>query len=196
MSEAVHRFDNAKRRRPEEHERQARLTPPYLLEPIRNAFDCREIELDPCTEPDNPTKAVRFFSPPTDGCVQPWANALSIYCNPPYGEVRGRWIEKCIREASHPNRPQIVLLIPNHTETVATQRAMNAADSILFVKARLRFGVPRENGRQEAASHGSMLLGYNLSLSPLKRLGVVVTPQSGRAEPHCPEHAPEAKGGE
>ena len=32
---AAHRFDNAKRRRPDHHARQAMLTPPYALEPVR-----------------------------------------------------------------------------------------------------------------------------------------------------------------
>jgi hypothetical protein len=175
MSGAAARFDNEKRRRPESHERQARLTPAYVLEPIRHLFDCREIELDPCTEPDNPTKACRFFALPVDGCKQSWSGALSIFVNPPYGQARERWIEKCLRERLRPEA-QIVLLIPNHTDTIATQRAMNAATSILFVRGRLRFGVPRENGSQEAASHGSMLLGYNIDLSALLRLGIVVRP--------------------
>ena len=37
MSNAAHRFDNEKRRRPDAHARQAMLTPPYLLEPVRVA---------------------------------------------------------------------------------------------------------------------------------------------------------------
>jgi hypothetical protein len=90
MSVAAHRFDNAKRRRPEHHARQAMLTPPYVLEPVRRLLG--GIELDPCTEPDNPTGADRFYCPPQDGCVLPW-EARSVFCNPPYGEVRGRWVE-------------------------------------------------------------------------------------------------------
>jgi hypothetical protein len=35
MTVAAHRFDNEKRRRPEHHARQAMLTPPYILEPMR-----------------------------------------------------------------------------------------------------------------------------------------------------------------
>jgi hypothetical protein len=58
MSIAVHRFDNEKRRRPEHHDRQAMLTPAYVLEPIRKLLS-GSIGLDPCTEPDNPTRAER-----------------------------------------------------------------------------------------------------------------------------------------
>ena len=60
MSDASHRFDNAKRRRPGDHDRQRMLTPDYVLEPIRQLL-CG-IDLDPCTESDNPTRARRFYA--------------------------------------------------------------------------------------------------------------------------------------
>jgi hypothetical protein len=82
---ASHRFDNAKRRRPDHHARQAMLTPAYVLEPIRNLLG--GIGLDPCTEPDNPTDAALFYHLPQDGCSLPW-EAHSVFCNPPYGEAR------------------------------------------------------------------------------------------------------------
>ena len=165
---ASHRFDNAKRRRPEHHARQAMLTPGYVLEPIRELL-CG-IGLDPCTEPDNPTRAERFYCPPQDGCDLPW-EAASVFCNPPYGEVRGRWVERCIAEGTF--RP-VVLLIPAHTETRICQKVLASAKSVMFVKARLRFGVLRENGRQEAASHGSLIASWGVDLASLNYLGVVL----------------------
>jgi hypothetical protein len=72
-----------------------------------------------------------------------------------------------------------VLLIPSHTETRVFQEALSACTSALFVQARLRFGVLRENGRQEAASHGSALFGFGVDLSPLSDLGVCMV----RVEP-------------
>lgn len=165
---ASHRFDNAKRRRPDHHERQAMLTPSYVLEPVRHLLG--GIELDPCTEPDNPTKARRFVHLPSDGCSVPW-DAATVFCNPPYGEARNRWVERCIEVAD--TGAKVILLIPAHTETKVFQRAMEQCSSILFVRARLRFGVPRNCGRQEAASHGSALIGFNVDLAPLSDLGAV-----------------------
>lgn len=69
MSVAAHRFDNAKRRRLEAHERQRYLTPPYVLEPVRRLLG--GIELDPCTQADNPTGASMFYCPPQEGRVLP-----------------------------------------------------------------------------------------------------------------------------
>ncbi len=146
------------------------LTPPYVLEPVRELLG--GIGLDPCTEPDNPTRAALYHCLPADGCVEPW-HARTVFCNPPYGEARDRWVDRCIAEAA--TGKQIVLLIPAHPDTRTFQRAAAASSSILFTKGRLKFGVLRENGRQEAASHGSALIGYNVDLTPLSlSLGVVV----------------------
>lgn len=163
---AVHRFDNAKRRRPEHHARQAMLTPSYVLEPVRKLLG--GIGLDPCTEPDNPTRAERFYALPEDGCVLPW-DAASVFCNPPYGEARDRWVTRCIEEGR--GKP-VVLLIPSHTETRIFQRALWFCTSVVFVRGRLRFGVLRENRRQEAASHGSAIFGFGIDVSPLGHLGI------------------------
>ncbi|MAO56699.1 MAG: hypothetical protein CMM61_13520 [Rhodospirillaceae bacterium] len=173
MTIAAHRFDNSKRRRSDHHERQRMLTPEYVLEPIRRLLG--GIGLDPCTEPDNPTTAAKFYTPPQDGCAEPW-DAATVFCNPPYGEARTRWVERCIDEG---HRRKVVLLIPAHTETRIFQKALAASTSALFVKARLRFGIVRNNGRQEAASHGSALLGFGVDLSPLHALGVPMTTTKG-----------------
>lgn len=172
---ASHRFDNAKRRRPEHHARQAMLTPAYVLEPVRSILG--GIDLDPCTEPDNPTAADRFYCPPADGCSMPW-DAATVFCNPPYGEVRGRWVDRCIAESSH---ARIVLLMPAATDTVIFQDAFAACTSCLFLRGRVKFGVLRENRRQEAASHGSALFGFGVDLLPLEHLGMVARPTRNQA---------------
>ena len=167
-TKAMFRFDNSKRRRPELHARQAMLTPSYVLEPIRDLLG--GIGLDPCTEPDNPTGAGRFYCLPSDGCILPW-DAATVFCNPPYGEVRRRWVSRCIAEGKS---RKVVLLMPSHTDTRTCQMALEACCSVLFVRARLRFGVLRDNRRQEAASHGSAIFGFGVDVRELKSLGVVL----------------------
>lgn len=130
------------------------------------------IGLDPCTEPDNPTRADSFYCLPDDGCALPWA-AETVFCNPPYGEVRTRWVERCIEEG---RERRVVLLMPSKTETRISQRALLNCTSVLMVRARLRFGLVRKNGTQEAASHGSAVFGFNVDLSPLGHLGCVLQP--------------------
>jgi hypothetical protein len=150
------------------------LTPGYVLEPVRALFG-GAIGFDPCTEPDNPIGAARFYAPPLDGKTLPW-DAPTVFCNPPYGEARTQWVDRCIVEGAW---RQVVLLIPAHTDTRVFQRALSASTGCVFVRGRLKFGVLRENRRQEAASHGSALLGYGVDVEPLRTLGVFMRPSSG-----------------
>lgn len=136
------------------------------------------IGLDPCTEPDNPTMAVTFYTQEGDGLSMPWGVPgegwlPSVYCNPPYGKAREPWVERCISAAMMGQK--VVLLIPSATDTAVFQRAMESADSVCFIKGRVKFGVLRKNRRQEAASHPSALIGWNVDLSPCRCLGMVVS---------------------
>jgi hypothetical protein len=175
---ASHRFSNDLRYRDESDPRQVALTPDYILAPLRALLG--GIELDPCTEPDNPTGAERFYSPPQDGAALPW-DAGTIFVNPPYGKARERWVRRCI-EAGEAGR-RVVLLIPAHMDTHAAQRILRTATSVLFVRGRVKFGVLRANRRQAAASHPSMLVGWNVDLSPVDALGYVARLSTATATP-------------
>jgi hypothetical protein len=176
MPEASFRFSNALRRRSESHPNQVQLTPGYVLEPVRRILD--GIGLDPCTEPDNPVGAKRFYSLPTDGCGEPW-DAEAIYCNPPYGEARDRWVKRCIAAAREGKR--VVLLMPSATDTRTFQLAFAHCTTAILIGGRVKFGLPRENGRQQAASHPSTLYGFNVDLSS-SGLGVCAKPVPPRME--------------
>lgn len=166
---ASRRFSNALRYRGDDHPMQRQLTPDYVLDPVREALG--GIELDPCTEPDNPCGAERFYTPPTDGAAEPW-DAATIYVNPPYSKARERWVQRCIHAATAGSR--VVLLMPSHTDTRLFHRAAQTASHVVFIKGRVKFGVLRDNGRQEAASHPSCLIAWNLTdVEPLAPLGLV-----------------------
>lgn len=167
---ALFRFDNALRRRAEHAEEQVHLTPADVLEPVRKALGGR-IELDPCTTPDNPVGADRFFALPDDGASRPWS-ASTVFCNPPYGEARVRWVRRCAEAGA--SGSSVVLLIPAHTDTRIWHEAMATATSLLFIKGRVKFGVPRPNRRQVAASHPSALIGWNVDLHPADHLGTAL----------------------
>ncbi len=174
------RFDNALRRRGENHPHQTALTPAYLLDPIREALG--GIELDPCTTPDNPVGAARFYTPPVDGIAEPW-DAATIYVNPPYGQARDRWADRCIRAAR--DGTAVILLMPAATDTVIFQRAAATSGAVVLIRGRVKFGIPRDNGRQLAASHPSALMCWNVPrLAALSHLGLVaVLPDSLQGGP-------------
>jgi hypothetical protein len=171
MSIASHRFRNDLRYRDDFHPNQTQLTPPYALEPIRAALG-GAIELDPCTEPDNPTQADRFYCLPADGASEPW-DAGSIFVNPPYSRAKDRWAKRSIESGETGSR--VALLIPAHPDTRIFQALMQSADTVTFVRGRLKFGIPRENGRQQAASHPSVIFGWGLNVTPLLPLGFTVS---------------------
>lgn len=167
MSNAGDRFNNALRNRSDSHEQQRHLTPTYVLEAVR--ANLGGIELDPCTEPTNPTGARRFFTPPTDGASEPW-DAGTIFVNPPYSRARDRWVSRCI--AASDAGAKVALLMPAHTDTRIFQTAVERASHVVFIKGRVKFGTVRFNGRQEAASHPSCLVAWNLhEPGPIADLG-------------------------
>ena len=168
---AAHRFDNDLRYRSGTHDMQRQLTPPYVLEPARQALGGL-IDLDPCTEPDNPTAAAKIYTVDDDGLAQPW-DAQAIYVNPPYGKAREPWVLRCVDAAAEGR--SVVLLIPAHTDTRIFQKAMETASWVLLIKGRVKFGVLRQNRRQEAASHPSALIGWNADPGPVSHLGTLVS---------------------
>jgi hypothetical protein len=164
------RYDNQVRYRSDVHPNQAQLTPSYVLEPIRAALG-GIIELDPCTEPSNPTDATRFFCLPADGAAEPW-DEDTIYVNPPYGVAKDRWVSRCIAAGTAGKR--VAILIPAHPETKTFQLALASADATVFIAGRLLFGLPRKDGREMAASHGSTLFTWAADLEPLRPLGQIL----------------------
>lgn len=167
MSVAAHRFNNDLRRRGGDHVMQRQLTPRYVLEPVRAALG-GAIDLDPCTEANNPTGALRFYTVDDDGLKNPWGTG-SVYVNPPYGEARSAWVERVVAYAALGTR--IIMLIPAHTDTRIFQKALNTATAVVFIKGRVKFGIVRDNGRQQAASHPSALIGWNVDLTECEGLG-------------------------
>lgn len=69
-----------------------------------------------------------------------------------------------------------MLLIPAATDTRIFQTALESASEAVFIKGRVKFGVLRPNRRQQAASHPSALIGWNVSLDGCAHLGLRIAP--------------------
>ena len=150
-----------------DHPAQTQFTPDYVLEPVRVDLG-GVIGLDPCTTEDNPVGAERFYTAKDDGLSQRW-DTETIFVNPPYSKAREPWVDRCIRAAAQ--GAKVVLLIPAATDTRIFQKATATADSVVFIKGRVKFGVLRPNRRQVAASHPSALIGWNTALEASAVLG-------------------------
>lgn len=174
MRNASTRFSTDLRYRDGEHPAQTWFTPSYVLDPIRFALG-GVIGLDPCTTPDNPVRAERFYTVEDDGLTQPWSGpewSPTVFVNPPYSKAREPWVEKCIEAGRRGQK--VVLLVPAATDTRIVQKALVSSTVTLFVRGRVKFGIPRPNGRQVAASHPSAIFGWNTELKPAGALGVVM----------------------
>lgn len=140
----------------------ARGTPPGLIDAIHDVMGA--IDLDPCTAPDNPCRADRFYTKDDDGILMPW-EANRIYCNPPYGKTIGKWVDKCLFAAG--NGSKVILLAPARPGSVWFRRAWHDAAEVLFINGRLRFA-----GADHPARFPSVLFAYNITLEKLSGYGL------------------------
>lgn len=103
------------------------LTPPEIVQSLG------EFDLDPCSPINRPwPTAKRHLTVNDDGLAHSWEGR--VWCNPPYGNQTGRWMEKL---ADHGNG---IALIFARTETSTFFRSVwPRADAIFFFKGRIAF---------------------------------------------------------
>lgn len=137
-------------------------TPEHLLEAVRDYFGGR-IPLDAATAPDNPTKAVLFFTGENeakDGLHNPWRTAA--FCNPPYGRVIRLWLEKIVKETRRGT--EIVTLLPcARWEQGYFHQALEAANMVCFIRKRVSFVNPATGHAVGGNPYANMFLGFNTS---------------------------------
>jgi len=135
-----------------------RFTPLWLVDLVRDALG--PIALDPCTEPNNPTRAERFFTAADDGLVHDWREASGggvIWVNPPFSEML-RWSDKVQSEA-HAGC-EIVMLTAIDSTTRWFSRLNMRADIAAPLKRRLKFGFPAEDIQPKSAANAACMLWY------------------------------------
>ena len=102
-------------------------------------FDALDAEfhftVDVCGIPDN-AKCPDYFTPEQDGLSQPWTGAC--WCNPPYGPVIGRWVQKAY-EASKAGA-LVVCLLPGRMDTRWWHTYVLPYAEVRPVAGRLKFG--------------------------------------------------------
>lgn len=113
-------------------------TPDHIVEAVKALYG-GVIDLDPCTSPDNPVGATRFFTKDHDGLTREWPVGSRVYINPPYGRAIGAWVDKALDHSG-----QVVMLLPARTDTKWFQKIYdNRLASYGFLRGRLTFkGAP------------------------------------------------------
>ena len=92
--------------------------------------------LDPCSTPES-AKCEKYYTLQDNGLSKSWKNEV-VFVNPPYGKIKD-WVKKAYDESIN-NNAVVVMLIPARTDTRYWHNyIMEEADSIYFIKGRLKF---------------------------------------------------------
>lgn len=130
------------------------LTPPNIIKSLG------EFDLDQCSPVNRPwPTAKKHYTEVDNGLMLPWDGR--VWCNPPYGQETGTWLEKC---SQHNN---CIALTFARTETkMFAKYVWDKADAILFIQGRLRFfHVTGEQG--DSAGAPSVLIAYGKNNSDI-----------------------------
>ena len=119
--------------------------------------------LDPCCT-ENTAKCSTFYVEKDNGLEMDW-KGHRVYMNPPYGRKMHIWVEKAYKEGLK-NDTVVVCLLPARTDTKWFHEYCMKAQSIKFIKGRLKFGnatagapfpsmIVVFNGREPSAIYGT-----------------------------------------
>jgi phage N-6-adenine-methyltransferase len=107
-------------------------TPPALFDALNAEFG---FTLDVCALPSN-AKCADYFTPTQDGLQQIWTGVC--WCNPPYGAVIGRWVQKAYESAQ--SGALVVCLLPARVDTRWWHTYVLPCAEIRYLQGRLKFG--------------------------------------------------------
>jgi len=144
-------------------------TPQWIFNDIGLTFD-----IDPCQPiggiPRIPAK--KFYTIEDDGLASEWYG--KIWCNPPYGKETKDWLHKM-----HIHRNGIALVFAR-TDCAWFHDYVAKADSILFLRGRVKFVDGNGKTGGSGAGSGSMLISWGdectKALSKLSNKGLLVYP--------------------
>ena len=123
-------------------------TPDFILELVRQLYG-GAIDLDVCTQKDNPTGAIKFYTAKDDGLTQKWSG--NIWLNPPYSKPQP-WLEKLVDEYQTGNVTQAVILVKAGVfQNKGTAPLIRTASAKLHWYGRLNFK-PLRAGKSDRKS--------------------------------------------
>ncbi len=104
--------------------------------------DVFNFTLDACAD-DTTFKVDNYYTEEDNALNKDWIG--SVWCNPPYGKYQIDFVKKALSESVKHNSV-VVMLIPARTETKVWQDIIfKHANTIVFVKSRLKFGGSKYN---------------------------------------------------
>ena len=80
----------------------------------------------------------KYFTKKDDGLAKSWEGER-VWCNPPYSQIK-LWAEKFAEEVDGCGPECIVMLVPARTDTRWFRLLREAADKMVYITGRLKFG--------------------------------------------------------
>lgn len=112
-------------------------TPAHIIERVIRVLGA--IDLDPCSNSDDPLRAnvpaSKYWTQETDGLAQPWHGR--VYMNPPYGDEVGAWVDRLLSAYQSGEIDRALALLPGRTDTTWFRPLLQ--HPICFIWGRLRF---------------------------------------------------------
>lgn len=140
-------------------------TPQHFFDQLEEQFG--KFTLDPCANESN-YKVKNRFTEKDNGLEKDWSGN-NVFMNPPYGRGIKHWIKKAYEEAQKDDTT-VIALIPARTDTRYWHDYVMKAQSIFFVKGRLKFG----NG-DNSAPFPSAVVVFKKGEVSFPHLGVILT---------------------
>ena len=107
-------------------------TPQAFFDALHAEF---HFTVDVCALPEN-AKCADYYSPQQDGLLQVWTGVC--WCNPPYGTVIGRWVQKAYESAKA--GVLVVCLLPLRGDTRWWHDYVIPYAEVRYLRGRLKFG--------------------------------------------------------
>lgn len=122
-------------------------TPQWVLDLARGVMG--GINLDPCTQSSNPTKATRFYTQADDGLIQDWCG--TVWMNPPYSTPLP-WLKKLVESYQSDEVESAIALVKAGTLQNRGTGALiqESASAKGFWRGRLKFDSLREGRATKA----------------------------------------------
>jgi len=139
------------------------ITPEKILEPVRKYFG-GPIPLDPATQPDNPSKALKFYTEEMNGLKLPWD--APIFINPPFGKIIRDFVAR-IHEYAEQGLTILALLPCGarfSTKYWQTHALIPQLNAICFVKGRVKFLRP-DGTVARFNTYDSQIYGYSVDVN-------------------------------
>jgi len=108
-------------------------TPKYIFDYYNKIYN---FQLDAAATSKN-ALCNNYFTIEDDGLNKDWSQYKTVWCNPPYGRLIGKFVKKAYEE-SVKNNIIVALLIPSRTDTKWWHEYCSKGN-VNFIKGRLKF---------------------------------------------------------